>query len=109
MPGAGVLTIIALILGILQIGSALVVFPVVVWIWMSKDFTTALAATIYLLVVGLADNAAKPILMGRSLTTPMLVILIGLLVGTIAHGIIGLFIGPIILGCLGIDDGLDPR
>lgn len=36
--------------------------------------------------------------MGRSLTTPMLVILIGLLGGTIAHGIIGLFIGLIILG-----------
>jgi predicted PurR-regulated permease PerM len=35
--------------------------------------------------------------MGRGLTTPTLVILIGVIGGTLAHGIIGLFIGPIIL------------
>ena len=39
----------------------------------------------------------KPLLMGRGLTTPMPVMFIGLLGGTIAHGIIGLFIGPIVL------------
>ena len=64
---------------------------------MTKDFTIALPATIYLVVVGLADNAAKPILMGRGLTTPMPVILIGLLGGRLAHGIVGPFVGPIIL------------
>jgi predicted PurR-regulated permease PerM len=36
-------------------------------------------------------------LMGRGLSTPAVVIFIGLLGGTIAHGIVGLFIGPIIL------------
>ena len=86
-----------LILGILQLGSAVVVFPVILWIWMAKDFTIALPATIYLMVVGLADNVVKPILMRRRLTTPMPVILIGLLGGTLAHGIVGLFVGPIIL------------
>jgi predicted PurR-regulated permease PerM len=35
--------------------------------------------------------------MGRGLTTPTLVILIGVLGGMIAHGIIGLFVGPIVL------------
>jgi predicted PurR-regulated permease PerM len=35
--------------------------------------------------------------MGRGLTTPALVILIGVIGGTLAHGIVGLFIGPIIL------------
>jgi predicted PurR-regulated permease PerM len=53
--------------------------------------------TVYLVLVGLADNVFRPMLMGRGLTTPMLVIFIGLLGGTIAHGIVGLFIGPIIL------------
>jgi predicted PurR-regulated permease PerM len=97
VPNAGVLAFVVLILGILQLGSAVVVFPVILWIWMTKDFTIALPATIYLVVVGLADNAFKPILMGRGLTTPMPVILIGLLGGTLAHGIVGLFVGPIIL------------
>jgi len=47
--------------------------------------------------VGLADNILKPMLMGRGLSTPMLVIFIGVLGGMLAHGIVGLFIGPIIL------------
>ena len=49
--------------------------------------------TIYLAIVGLADNILKPILMGRGLSTPMLVIFIGVLGGMIAHGIVGLFVG----------------
>jgi len=43
------------------------------------------------------DNVLKPLLMGRGLTTPMPVLLIGLLGGTLAHGLVGLFIGPIVL------------
>jgi predicted PurR-regulated permease PerM len=35
--------------------------------------------------------------MGRGLATPMPVIFIGLIGGTLAHGIVGLFVGPIIL------------
>jgi predicted PurR-regulated permease PerM len=64
---------------------------------MYKDFTTALLLTIFLVFVGFIDSILKPILMGRGLTTPTLVILIGVIGGTLAHGIIGLFIGPIVL------------
>jgi predicted PurR-regulated permease PerM len=97
VPHAGVLAFAVLVLAILQIGSAIVLFPVIIWIWATKDFTLALPLTIYLLVVGLADNIVKPMLMGRGLDTPMLVIFIGVLGGMIAHGIVGLFVGPIIL------------
>jgi predicted PurR-regulated permease PerM len=97
LPYAGVLAFAVLLLGILQIGSALVLFPVILWVWASKDFTFALLITVYLVVVGLADNVLKPMLMGRGLNIPVLVIFIGVLGGTIAHGIVGLFIGPIIL------------
>jgi predicted PurR-regulated permease PerM len=97
VPSAGVLAFAVLVLAIMQIGSAIVLFPVIIWIWTTKDFMAALLITIYLLVVGLADNVLKPMLMGRGLSTPALVIFIGLLGGTIAHGIVGLFIGPIIL------------
>jgi predicted PurR-regulated permease PerM len=97
VPHAGVLAFAVLVLAILQIGSAIVIFPVIIWIWATKDFAVALPLTIYLLVVGLADNIVKPMLMGRGLNTPMLVIFIGVLGGMIAHGILGLFVGPIIL------------
>jgi predicted PurR-regulated permease PerM len=97
VPHAGVLAFAVLILAILQIGSAIVLLPVIIWIWATKDFGVALLLTIYLLIVGLADNVLKPMLMGRGLNTPMLVIFIGVLGGMIAHGIVGLFVGPIIL------------
>jgi predicted PurR-regulated permease PerM len=38
--------------------------------------------------------------MGRGLKTPTLVILIGLLGGTLAYGITGLFLGPIVLAVI---------
>ena len=97
IASAGLLAFVVMILSILQIGSAPVLIPCVIWIWMTKDFMTALLVTVYLVVVGLADNVLKPLLMGRGLTTPIPVIFVGLLGGTLTHGIIGLFIGPIVL------------
>jgi predicted PurR-regulated permease PerM len=97
VPHAGVLAFAVLILAILQIGSVIVILPVVIWIWATKEFTAALLLTIYLLIVSLADNVLKPMLMGRGLSTPMLVIFIGVMGGMLAHGIVGLFVGPIIL------------
>ena len=94
---AGLLAFVVMILSILQIGAAIVLIPCVAWIWMTKDFGPALLITGYLVLVGLMDNVLKPLVMGRGLTTPMAVLFIGLLGGTIAHGIVGLFIGPIIL------------
>jgi len=97
IPHAGLLAFVVMILSILQLGAAIVLIPCVIWIWMTATFTTALLMTIYLVLVGLADNVLKPLVMGRRLTTPMPIIFIGLLGGTFAHGIVGLFIGPIIL------------
>ncbi|MFK4501209.1 AI-2E family transporter [Bradyrhizobium sp. MOS001] len=97
VPSAGLLAFLVLLLSIVQIGPFLVLFPVVIWIWMDKDVTTAVLLTVFLGAVGILDNILKPIVMGRGLTTPTIVILIGVIGGTLAHGIIGLFIGPIIL------------
>jgi predicted PurR-regulated permease PerM len=97
VPHAGVLAFAVLVLAIVQIGSAPVLLPVIIWTWMVKDVGSAVLITIYLVLVGLADNALKPLLMGRGLSTPVLVIFMGVLGGTLAHGIVGLFVGPIIL------------
>jgi len=97
IPSAGLLAFAVMLLTIVQIGAAIVLFPVVIWIWMDKDFTTALLLTVFLAIVGLLDNILKPLVMGRGLSTPTLVIFIGVIGGTLAHGIVGLFIGPIIL------------
>jgi len=97
IPSAGLLAFAVLLLSIVQIGGTIVILPVIIWIWTDKDFATALLLTTFLVIVAVLDNILKPLVMGRGLTTPALVILIGVIGGTLAHGIIGLFIGPIIL------------
>jgi predicted PurR-regulated permease PerM len=39
----------------------------------------------------------RPIIFARGLKTPMLVIIVGVIGGTLSNGIIGLFVGPIVL------------
>ena len=61
------------------------------------ETTSALLFSVYMVPVNLLDNFLRPVVMGRGLKTPMLVILIGVIGGTLAYGIIGLFLGPIVL------------
>jgi len=97
VPSAGLLAFLVLLLSIVQIGAFLVLLPVIIWIWTAKDVTTALLLTVFLVLVGFIDTMLKPLVMGRGLTTPTIVIFVGVIGGTLAHGIVGLFIGPIIL------------
>ncbi len=97
VPSAGLLAFIVLLLSIVQIGAFLVLLPVIIWIWTAKDVTTALMLTVFLVLVGFLDTMLKPLVMGRGLNTPTIVIFVGVIGGTLAHGIVGLFIGPIIL------------
>jgi len=97
LPGASLIALFVLILGIIQIGPSLVLIPVIIWSWISMETITALIFTAYMVPVNLMDNILRPLLMARGLTTPMLVIIIGAVGGTLSTGIIGLFVGPIVL------------
>ena len=115
IPGAGILTVICLFLTIIQIGPGIVVLPSLIFAWSSMNTFAALLFTIWMIVATLIDNVLKPILMASGLPVPMLVILMGVLGGTLVHGIVGLFVGPVILS-LGyelikawIDSNSNPR
>lgn len=97
IPGAGLAAFGVLLLGIIQIGAAPVLLPLLVWIWMTHATAFSLVLTLLLVPVGLIDNVLKPILMARGLSTPMLVILTGVIGGTLTHGLVGLFLGPVVL------------
>jgi predicted PurR-regulated permease PerM len=97
IPAASLLTFAVLILGIIQIGPSIILIPLIIWVWISMETSTALLFTAYMVPVNLLDNILRPLVMGHGLTTPMLVILLGVIGGTISYGITGLFLGPIIL------------
>jgi predicted PurR-regulated permease PerM len=98
VPAAGVIAFLVLLFCIVQVGPVPVVLPVIIWAWSTKDTGPALLLTLLLIVIPVIDNVLKPILMARGLSTPMLVILLGVIGGTVTYGLIGLFLGPILLG-----------
>ena len=109
IPGAGLLAFAVLVLCIVQIGPAPVLLPLLIWAWMALATGPALVLTLLLVPIMLLDNVLKPLLMGRGLRTPTLVILIGVIGGTITHGLIGLFLGPVVLSVLyELHGGLGP-
>lgn len=97
IPAAGLIAFGVLILGIIQIGPGILLLPVIIWAWTDMGTLSALLFTVYMLPVMLVDNILKPIIMSKGLQTPTLVIFIGVIGGTLAHGLLGLFLGPIVL------------
>lgn len=97
VPGASLIAFGVLVLGIIQIGPSVILVPVIIWSWMTMETSAALIFTAYIVPVNLIDNVLRPIIFSRGLKTPMLVIVFGVIGGTLSNGIIGLFVGPIVL------------
>ena len=97
LSAAGLLTLVTLLLGIVQVPATLVTLPVIAYVLTTEATTPAIIFSVWTLVAGLSDNVLKPLLLGRGLEVPMPVILIGVIGGMIADGLLGLFVGPVLL------------
>ena len=97
IPAAGVIAIIILILAIAQIPVIIVLLPVVIYVFSVESTTVAVIFMIWSIIGSLVDNFFKPMLMGKGVDVPMLVILLGAIGGMILGGPVGLFIGAVIL------------
>jgi len=97
IPAAGIWASIILVLAIAQLPPILVLGPIAVWVFSTTEPVPATIFLIYSLFVSFSDAILKPMLLGRGVDVPMLVILLGAIGGMITSGIIGLFIGAVIL------------
>ncbi|QNK01862.1 AI-2E family transporter [Dyella telluris] len=98
VPGAGLLALAVLLLGIMQLPATLITVPVIIFVFAKEGFTAGtIVFAVYVFIAGLADNVLKPLLLGRGVDVPMPVVLIGALGGMVTGGVIGLFIGPVVL------------
>jgi predicted PurR-regulated permease PerM len=97
VPAWGLWTLFILVLAVAQLPPLLVLGFVIAYVWSVAETTPAVIFTVYALIVSGSDSFLKPLLLGRGLKTPMLVILLGAIGGMIMSGIIGLFIGAVIL------------
>ena len=97
VPGAGIWASIILLLAIMQLPPLLVLGPIVIWVFSTADPIPETIFLVYALIVSFSDGFLKPLLLGRGVDVPMLVILLGAIGGMINSGIIGLFVGAVIL------------
>ncbi len=97
VPGAMVWALLVMILAVLQLPPLFVVGPVIVWAFATQSTTAALIFLVYGGFVSISDTFLKPLLLGRGVDVPMLVILLGAIGGMIMSGIIGLFLGAVVL------------
>ena len=97
IPMSGLLTLVCLVLCIVQLGVGLVAIPLIVYVFSAYDTVPAVLFMLYMGFVMVIDNILKPLLLGRGVKVPMLVIFVGAIGGFLASGIIGLFVGAVIL------------
>lgn len=97
LPGAGLLTLAVLLLGIVQVPATLLTLPIIIYVFATEPTGTAIIFAVWTVVAGLSDNVLKPLMLGRGLEAPMPIIFIGVIGGMITDGLLGLFVGPVIL------------
>lgn len=84
--------------------SPIPVGPPLIWIgaafWLFQHGQTGWAVFVVLwgaLIVSMVDNVIKPLIISRGSSLPFAIVLLGVLGGAVAFGVIGLFIGPTLL------------
>lgn len=97
LPAAGLLTLVCIIVGIMQLPLAIITIPAIFFVFSTESTTTSVLFLIWNILVTPADNVLKPILLGRGAPVPTMVIFLGSLGGFVATGLIGLFVGAVVL------------
>ena len=97
IPHPGVLTAIAFVFGIAQVGPAPVLLPAVAWLYWTGSTGWGTVLLVWTIVTGGIDNVIRPILISKGTDLSLLLIFFGVVGGLLAFGVIGLFVGPVVL------------
>jgi predicted PurR-regulated permease PerM len=98
LPSPGLLGLLTFFLAVIPGGPLLVVVPGAFWLVQHSDTGWAVFLVVWTLAVGLSiDNVLKPIIIGRSSHVPFILIILGVLGGAAAFGLLGVFVGPTLL------------
>jgi predicted PurR-regulated permease PerM len=97
IPAAGLWALLVLVAAVIQLPVALVLILPVIYAFASIGGVAAVLFAIWCLLVSLLDNVLKPILFGRGVEIPTLIIFMGAIGGMLTLGILGLFLGAVVL------------
>jgi predicted PurR-regulated permease PerM len=98
VPGAVLLGFLTFVLAVIPGGPILVAAPAIFWLYHRGSVAWAVALLVWAVVVGNLDSVVRPLLISRGGgTTPLILVVLGVLGGAMAFGLIGLFLGPTLL------------
>jgi predicted PurR-regulated permease PerM len=98
LPSPALLGLATFFLSIIPGGTLLVVVPGALWLIQNGEATWAVFIVVWAVAVGIAvDNVLKPMMIGKSSHVPFILVMLGVLGGAVAFGLLGVFIGPTLL------------
>jgi len=98
LPAALLWGVVMAILSLIPaVGASLVWLPAAIWLYATGQWISATVLIAWgLVVIGLADNVLRPILVGRDTKLPDWMVLLSTLGGLVLFGINGFVVGPLI-------------
>lgn len=97
VPRAGILSAVILMLCIAQLGPVLVLVPATIWLFATGATGAGILLAVFTVMAMTMDNILRPFLIKRGADLPLLLILVGVIGGLLAFGLLGLFLGPVVL------------
>lgn len=97
VPLATLLTALAFMFAVAQIGPTPVLIAAVAWLYWKDDTVWATALLVWAVLVGTIDNVLRPLLIRLGADLPLLLIFAGVIGGLLAFGLVGIFVGPVVL------------
>ena len=97
VPFAAILTAVAFMLCVAQVGPGLVLIPAVIWVYSTRGSVWGTGFLVWAIFCSTFDNFVRPLLIKQGADLPLLLIFSGVIGGLLAFGVIGLFIGPVVL------------
>jgi predicted PurR-regulated permease PerM len=97
VPNAILLTAVMFVLCLAQIGAVPVLASAAIWLFWKDATAWGVFLLVWCVVVGALDNFLRPVLIRRGADLPLLLIMVGVLGGLLAFGVVGLFVGPVVL------------
>jgi predicted PurR-regulated permease PerM len=98
VPGAALFGFLTFVVAVIPGGPLLVGLGPIFWLYSRGSIEWAVIIAIWVLLVGNLDNIVRPFLIARGGgDVPLILILLGVIGGALAFGLIGLFLGPTLL------------
>jgi predicted PurR-regulated permease PerM len=98
VPAAFLLGAATFVLSLIPLGPVLIWGGAAVWLYQQDEIGWTIFMVLYgLLVISSVDNFIKPLLISRTSSMSLFMVVLGVFGGVLAFGFMGIFIGPIFL------------